>query len=322
MNIIYFPSIKLKLNISKIAFSIFGITIYKYAICIVVGMIVALVICKINEKKYSYKYEDILHVFMFSIIIGIIGARLYFVIFNLKYYSSDLLNIINIRDGGLAIYGGLISSGVYIYCYCKRRNINTLDFLDYIIPSVAIAQSIGRWGNFFNVEAYGYQTNSLFRMGIFSADGYIEVHPTFLYESIATFIIFIILEIMQNRKKFDRNNRNDWNDRNEGNDRNFGNDMNDGNKGNEGKERNGRDDKNEGKEGNGRDDKNEGKEGKIFYTYCILYSFVRFFVEGLRSDSLMLLGFRVSQIVSLVIFIFIWGRLSNWGRLLMDIFVH
>lgn len=128
----------------------------------------------------------------------------------------------------------------------KKNNISIYEFLDYIIPSVAIAQSIGRWGNFFNVEAYGTVTNNLLRMGIQTPDGYLEVHPVFLYESFFTFILFIILRKIQKKRKF---------------------------------------------------------KGQVVLTYFIMYSFVRFFLEKLRTDSLMFFSVRISSMISIIVFV-------------------
>lgn len=208
MNVITFPGLNLKFEISKIAFSIFGIPIYKYAVCIVLGILIALFLCKISKEKFEIKYDDVLMCAVLGIFFGVIGARLYYVIFNLEYYSQNILEIFNIRNGGLAIYGGLIFGSLAIYVYCKYQKINVLSLFDYIIPYIAIAQSIGRFGNFFNMEAYGKQTSFLLRMGITTNNGYIEVHPTFLYEAFATFIIFLILKKCQKYRKFDRRNFN------------------------------------------------------------------------------------------------------------------
>ena len=136
-------------------------------------------------------------------IFGIIGARLFYVLFNLKYFLSEPIQIIKLRNGGLAIYGGIIAIVIFTLIYCKINKINFLNFADYFIPYLALGQSIGRWGNFFNVEAFGTTTNSIFRMGIESSSGYIEVHPVFLYESICTFIIFIILSNLKRKRKFE-----------------------------------------------------------------------------------------------------------------------
>ena len=247
MNLVRFPTFNLEFNFSQIAFYLFGVPIYKYAICIVIGIIIALVLAKTSKEKFDNKFEDVLEVIIYSIASGIIGARLYYVIFNFDYYLSSPLKILNFRDGGLAIYGGLIFGLITIFILCKIKKRDLLNFLDYIVPYVAIAQSIGRWGNFFNVEAYGKQTTSFLRMGIYeNINTYIEVHPVFLYESIATFLIFLLLKYMQRKRKFN---------------------------------------------------------GEISLLFLILYSFIRFFLEGLRTDSLMLFNFRISQILSIFIFI-------------------
>jgi len=208
MNIITFPGLNLKFNISKIAFIIFGVPVYKYAVCIVLGILVALFLCRISKQKFEIKYEDILVCTVIGLMFGIIGARLYYVIFNLEYYSKNIIEIFNIRNGGLAIYGGLFLGALAICVYCKYKKIKVLDLFDYTVPYIAIAQSIGRFGNFFNLEAYGEETTSLLRMGIITNSGYIEVHPTFLYESFTTFVIFLILKILQKYRKFDRRNFN------------------------------------------------------------------------------------------------------------------
>lgn len=246
MNLVRFPEFNLEFKFSQIAFYMFGIPIYKYAVCIVLGIIVAIILARFSKEKFENKFEDVLEIILYAIIFGLIGARIYFVIFNLKYYLSDPLKIFNFRDGGMAIYGGLIFGLIAILISCRFKKINKLDFLDFIAPFVAIAQSVGRLGNFFNVEAYGTLTSSIFRMGIETIDGYIEVHPVFLYEVVATFLIFIFLRYMQKHRKF---------------------------------------------------------RGEIVLEYVILYSFIRIFLESFRIDSLMLFNFRISQILSIFIFI-------------------
>ncbi len=246
MNLVKFPGLNISLNVPQIAFSVFGIEIYMYAICIVTGILVAVILCNISKEKFENKFENILNIGIFSLFFGIVGARIYFIIFNLDYYLNNIEEIFNFRDGGLAIYGGLITGILTAMIICKIRKIDILNLLDYVIPFVALAQSIGRWGNFFNIEAYGYETDIFFRMGIFTNNGYIEVHPTFLYESICTILIFFILRKLQKNRKF---------------------------------------------------------KGEIFLLYCILYSGIRFFIEGFRIDSLMLYNFRISQILSIFIFV-------------------
>lgn len=247
MDIVKFPGLGIDLEISKIAFSIFGIDIYNYAFCIILGISVALILCKKSKNNYYIKFDAALEILILALIFGIIGARLYFVIFNLEYYLKNPIQIINIRDGGLAIYGGLIVGLYVILKRCKSYKIPPLDFLDYIVPFVALAQSIGRWGNFFNIEAYGYETNNFLRMGITLADGYKEVHPVFLYESLCTLIIFFILRNSQEKRKF---------------------------------------------------------KGQILYMYMAMYSGIRMFLETLRTDSLMFFSFRISQVLSIVIFVY------------------
>lgn len=263
MNIVKFPGVNLEFQFSKIAISIFGVNIYKYAICIVLGIVVALILCKLSKENYGVEFDFVVENFVIGIVFGIIGARLYFVIFNFKYYYKNVLEIFKIRDGGLAIYGGLIFGIISVMINCKIKKKDILNLLDYIVPYIAIAQCIGRFGNFFNVEAYGYETNSIFRMGINTLDGYKEVHPAFLYEAISTFLIFIILKNIQKKRKF---------------------------------------------------------KGEIFLLYLLFYSGIRTFIEGLRQDSLMLFNCRISQILSIIIFlvigmILICRKLSNEKQL-------
>lgn len=218
-----------------------------YAICILLGVCIGFLICVINKNKYDNDVWELVDYAIGTILFGIIGARFYYVIFNFENYKNNIVEILNIRDGGLAIYGGLICGFLFIVSFSKIRKKDFVNLLDYIITSVALAQSIGRFGNFFNIEAYGYETNSIFRMGINTYNsGYIEVHPTFLYESIANIIICILLLKIQNKRQF---------------------------------------------------------KGQIILLYVIFYSFIRTIIEGLRQDSLMFFDFRISQILSIVLFL-------------------
>ena len=246
MNTVTFPILNLTFKVSSVAFTLFGIEIYWYAIMIVTAIIVALLVLKIREKRFNIKYADILDLVILIIPIMIVSARLYYVLFDLKDFISSPLEIFNIRNGGLAIYGGIIGGIITCYIFCKKKKLNFVELLDFIAPSLAIGQAIGRWGNFFNIEAYGTQTTSALRMGIYEFGEYIEVHPTFLYESICTFIIFIVLMNIKDRKF----------------------------------------------------------SGQVACTYFILYSFARMLIEGLRTDSLMLKNIRISQLLSLIIFVF------------------
>lgn len=200
MKTVTFPLFNLNLKISDVAFSIFGVEIYWYAIMIVTAMVVALLVLKLREKYFDIKFSDIVDLAIYVIPISIISARIYYILFSLNDYIAKPISILEFRSGGLAIYGGIIGGLITCYIFCKKRKINFIDLLDYIVPSLAIGQSIGRWGNFFNVEAYGTQTNLPWRMGIYEFGEYIEVHTTFLYESICTLILFIILINIKNRK--------------------------------------------------------------------------------------------------------------------------
>lgn len=246
MKEVFFPLINLKLQLSPIAISIGDIHIYWYAILIVSAFVIGIILCKKDDGKYGIKFEDIFDLMLFLIPISIICARLYYVIFNIDVYINNPMQIFNIRTGGLAIYGGIIGALITCIIFCKIRKIHILDMLDYLVPYLALGQAIGRWGNFINVEAYGTATQLPWRMGILENGIYKEVHPTFLYESLVTFAIFILLILIKNKRKY---------------------------------------------------------KGQITYIYLVLYSFARMFIEGLRIDSLMLYNLRISQILSLFIFV-------------------
>lgn len=165
------------------------------------SLAIALILSKIQDGKYGIKFEEILDLSVILIPISFICARLYYVIFNMQNYTN-IIDIINIKDGGLAIYGGIIGGVATSYVFCKKRNINILDLLDYIVPFLALGQAIGRWGNFINVEAYGTSTNLPWKMGIQIQNEIQYVHPTFLYESICNIIIFIILNKISKKRKY------------------------------------------------------------------------------------------------------------------------
>ena len=202
MNRINFEGLGISLDINRVAFEFEGIKIYWYAIMIVSGIIISLFLCYKDNGKYNIKLENILELALIVFPSAIIFARLYFVLFEIDYYIKQPLEIFNIRNGGLAIYGGIIGAIFAIFLYCKKKKIIFLDMIDYIAPYLPLGQAIGRWGNFFNAEAHGTETNSLFRMGIIENGKYIQVHPTFFYESVCTFIIFLILYFKRNKRKY------------------------------------------------------------------------------------------------------------------------
>lgn len=146
MNKISFPGLNLELQISKIAFSINSIDIYWYAIFIVSAFIVALIIFKINNGKFGIKFSDILDLSIYVIPISILSARAYYVLFNIKQYILNPMQILNFRSGGLAIYGGIIGGAITCYIFCKKRRINILDLMDYIVPCLALRTSNRKMG--------------------------------------------------------------------------------------------------------------------------------------------------------------------------------
>ena len=245
MNTITFPFFNITLHINRVAFTIFGVRIYWYAIIMVFAMVLAMIIYKKRDGLYNIKFEDVLDIAIYAIPISLICARIYYILFNLEYYFANPAQIINTRSGGMAIYGGIIGGFITCAIICKKRKITFLDLIDYVAPALALGQAIGRWGNFVNAEAYGTKTTLPWRMGIYEAGKYIEVHPTFFYESLSCIIIFVILIFIKNRRIF---------------------------------------------------------KGQVACTYLILYSFERTFVEGLRTDSLMIGNIRVSQLLSVIIF--------------------
>lgn len=227
---------------NPVAFHIFGIDIMWYGIIIAAAMVLAVIIIYARGPVHGIKSEKTLDFVLIAVPVGVIGARLYYVVFNWDYYAGDIFKIINIRSGGLAIHGGLIFGFLTAALLCKLWNIRPLNLLDLAAPAVALAQSVGRWGNYFNSEAHGGPTDLPWAIPV---DGQM-VHPTFLYESVWCFLLFLILLYVDSNRKF---------------------------------------------------------EGQTFLIYGILYSFERFFVEHLRTDSLMLGPFKQAQVLSAVVFI-------------------
>ena len=233
-------------GISNIAFNIFGIDIYWYAVLIVTEIIIGIIWCKFHDGRYGIEFSNIMDLLIIALPISFICARTYYCIFAWQEFSTNVVEIFNFRKGGLAIYGGLIGAVVTTFIFCKVKKINFLDLLDFVVPVVALGQAIGRWGNFFNKEAYGTTTNSFLKMKIIENSQIKYVHPTFLYESAVTCLCFILLAILSKKRKY---------------------------------------------------------KGQIIIVYLIIYSFARMIIEGIRTDSLMLYNLRISQVLSLVIFL-------------------
>ena len=242
-NYVGFPGLGIELNISNIAFSIGKIDIYWYGIIIGAALIIGYMLAYNTAKRKSIDPDNITNIILICAPVAVICARIYYVIFSLDYYILHPEKIFAIRDGGIAIYGAVIGAVLSCYIYCKVKKLNTFKIFDICIPSVILGQAIGRWGNFFNIEAYGTATSSLLRMAIYEGGKIIEVHPTFLYESVWNILVFLILLYTNKHKKF---------------------------------------------------------EGQTFLTYITFYGLGRFFIEGLRTDSLYIGNFRISQIIALL----------------------
>ncbi|EOE6411436.1 prolipoprotein diacylglyceryl transferase [Enterococcus hirae] len=254
-------------QIDRVAFNLLGIPIYWYALIIVSGIIIAMWLSSREAVRVGLKSEDVTDFMLWGLPLSIIGARLYYILFDLPQYIADPIQIFNIRSGGLAIYGGLIAGAITLYFFTKYHFISMWTFLDIAAPSVLLAQAIGRWGNFMNHEAYGPVTTRIFLENLhiprFIIDNmYIEGfyrQPTFLYESVWSLIGFILLLFLRNKKHL-------------------------------------------------------LKKGEVLLVYVMWYSFGRFFIEGLRTDSLYFLGvIRISQLLSAFLFVgtiilFIWRR--------------
>lgn len=195
--------------ISPVAFNLFGYDIRWYSIFILIGVIIAYFLIKTECKRFQIKDEFVFNLIFYTLILGILGARTYYVIFNFSYYKEHLEEIFKIWNGGLAIHGGLIVGFFVIIFYCKKNKVDSKKMLDIIVPSVIIAQAIGRWGNFFNGEAFGgvVEYRTLVNLKIipqFIVDNmYIDgaYHlPMFYFESILCLIGFIIMLFIRRRK--------------------------------------------------------------------------------------------------------------------------
>ena len=193
---------------NRVAFNIFGVNVYYYSLCILLGVIVAYILITREGKKQGLPKEFISDLIFYTLIIGILGARVYYCVFNLDYYLANPSEILKIYNGGLAIHGGVIAGLIFVYFYTKKKNVSFIKILDIVAPAVIIAQSFGRWGNFFNQEAHGgittYQNLKNMHIPEFIINGmHIEgkyYYPTFFFESIWCLMGFIILMIARRNK--------------------------------------------------------------------------------------------------------------------------
>jgi phosphatidylglycerol:prolipoprotein diacylglycerol transferase len=182
----------------RVAFTLFGLDILWYGVLVASGITLGILVFYYRGPKRGIPRETVLDIMIFSLPAAIIGARLYFVIFNWDYYSSDPLEIFNIRGGGLAIHGGLIAGLLVAWLVVRKKRIGFLAMADSAAPGIALGQAIGRWGNYFNGEAHGGPTDLPWAIIV---DGE-KVHPTFLYESIWCFLLFIFLMTFDRKPRF------------------------------------------------------------------------------------------------------------------------
>ena len=220
---IIFPNLHITLKNVGRSVDIFGFRVAFYGIVIALGMLLGSFIILKEAKRREMSQDDILDVIIFSLIFGIIGARAYYVAFSWDVYKENWLSVFNIREGGLAIYGGIIFGVITALIVCKTKELKFLDVADVCILGLPVGQMIGRWGNFFNREAFGGYTDNIFAMQIplnqvRSMDDvttemmdngkiikdtlFINVHPTFLYESLWCLGVFVILFLLRKKIRF------------------------------------------------------------------------------------------------------------------------
>lgn len=260
-----FPGLGLEFELNRVAFSIGGFNVYWYGLLIGIGFMLAGTYALLNARKVGVDSDRLIDVVMVGLVCGVIGARLYYVIFDWETFQGDLSKIFDIRQGGLAIYGGILAGMAGGIIMAKIRKVRVRPAMDLAAAGFLIGQGIGRWGNFVNVEAFGSNTNSILGMTGPKVVGYLTqvknsgaawtqnidphmpVHPTFLYESVWCLIGFLIIALwLMRRRKYD---------------------------------------------------------GQVFLFYTAWYGLGRFFIEGLRTDSLMWGPVRVSQALALVAFV-------------------
>lgn len=218
---ISFPHLHIYLEHVPKNFTVFGFSIALYGVVIACGMAAGLLLALRVAKRYGCDTDLVWDFFLYGIIFGLIGARLYYVVFSWENYKDDLLSIFNTRNGGMAIYGGVIAAFITLFVFCRVKKISYFNMIDICAPGLSLGQAIGRWGNFFNREAFGQYTDGLFAMRlpiaavrpheisesiaqhILAGTDYIQVHPTFLYESLWSLALVFVMLFMWKRKKFE-----------------------------------------------------------------------------------------------------------------------
>lgn len=217
---IAFPNLGIYLNNVPKGFSVFGFPIALYGVVIAIGVLAGIWVAAHVAKRTGQDPEMYWDFAIYAVIFSIIGARIYYVIFSWDQYKDDLLSIFNIREGGLAIYGGVIAAFITVFVYSKVKKLNGFTVADTGVVGLILGQAIGRWGNFFNREVFGEYTEGIFAMRLpvdmvrasdisetiaahMEGVNYIQVHPTFLYESLWNLGVFILLLIWWKHKKFE-----------------------------------------------------------------------------------------------------------------------
>ena len=194
-----FPGLGLQFQINRVAFSIGGVfDIYWYALFITTGVVLALLYAYFNAKRFDVDFDKLLNCFIVGVITAILGARIYYVAFRWDYFSQYPSQILNIRDGGIAIYGAIIGALIGGLIVARVQKMKLLPVLDLTMICFLIGQALGRWGNFMNQEAFGTQTDSLFRM-VSEGTGGVAVHPCFLYESVWCALGVLVLHIFSKK---------------------------------------------------------------------------------------------------------------------------
>ena len=204
-SVISFPFLGIELDPPSY-FTVFGKEIYFYGLIIAVGFLLGILFCAKNAEKFSLTEDNVYDVVIWLIPMSIIGARAYFVLFRLEDYIAHPADIFALREGGLAIYGGVIAGIITAFTVSRVKKFSFPAMLDLLIFGLLIGQIIGRWGNFMNREAFGAETDIFCKMGLTSPDGTtIYVHPTFLYESLWNLgcFIFLYLFVKKGRRKYD-----------------------------------------------------------------------------------------------------------------------
>lgn len=219
---IAFPNLGIYLHNVPRSFSVFGFTIAFYGLIIGIGVMAGLLAVTKIAKKTGQNPDDYWDLAIWGILFGVVGARLYYVAFSWDDYKDNLLNIFKLRSGGLAIYGGVIAAYITLYVWCRIKKKSMALVGDTAMPGLILGQAIGRWGNFMNREVFGDYYNGLFSMQLPVSDvrdpsditekiashipagaNYINVHPTFLYESVWNLLVFVLLLVYRKHKKFD-----------------------------------------------------------------------------------------------------------------------